>query len=75
MKGPNAVALVKTMSTARMSNVQINGMSQYFFLVLRKRNNSFKNSISRVPFIKMYFLGLPQHIRDFVRSLRNGDYV
>ena len=44
MKGATAVPCVKTMNTPKIKRTKITGNNQIFFLLNKKKKNSFKNS-------------------------------
>ena len=48
MNGARAGTLVKIIRTANSNKIAINGINQNFFLVFKKRYNSFKNSIEKL---------------------------
>ena len=48
MKGATAVPCVRTMSPPKIKRTKIIGISQNFFLLSKKRINSFKNSLIKI---------------------------
>lgn len=67
--GASADTLVSTISTASSNRMKIRGSNQNFFLVFKKANNSFRNSMSKRFQQILPYINVTPGNKDRVRSL------